>query len=162
MLSSERHRRVQFVNRWSGVQVPSAGTIPMSARTYRDRACRGGLSARKDHRFKIPLACGRRACGAEVPTISSFLPLLEFGRPQPESCDVPLVQICKLCEGDARKAIEVFRRDQGFRQARKSCLGGPNLFAYGMAHDIGDLAAILEAEGIGLRKRVAHCLVSAY
>ena len=26
-------------------------------------------------------------------SLSSFLPLLEFGRPQPESCDVPLMQL---------------------------------------------------------------------
>ena len=42
--------------------------------------------------------------------ISSILPLLELRRSQSESCNVPLVQVCKLCEGDTRKAIEVFRQ----------------------------------------------------
>ncbi len=92
----------------------------------------------------------------------SFLPLLEFGWPQPESRNVPVVQPGELRESNARKAIEVFWRNHRFRQLSELCLGWSNLFTHGMAHDFGDLAAILEAEGIGLRKRVACGLVSAY
>ncbi len=58
----------------------------------------------------------------------SFLPLLEFGWPQPESRDVSVVQPGELRESNARKAIEVFWRSHRFRQLSELCLGWSNHF----------------------------------
>ena len=45
-----------------------------------------------------------------VPRNSSFLPLPEFGRPQPESRDDPAVRPGKFRESTARKSIEAFSK----------------------------------------------------